>query len=190
MSDYLVKPLGPDTWDAFVRLAERHNGVWNGCWCTLFHPSCAEKGLTGEGNRALKERLVNEGRAHAALVFVGDAAVAWCEYGTPEELPNIYHRKEYEADLDGLPDYRLTCFFVARTHRRQGMAGIALHGALQQIAQAGGGIVEAYPQDTDGQNVSASFLYNGTRSLFERAGFAYVRRKGKNHCVMRAVIAS
>jgi len=28
-------------------------------------------------------------------VFDGEVAVAWGEYGTPEELPNIYHRKEY-----------------------------------------------------------------------------------------------
>jgi hypothetical protein len=28
VSDYLVRPLGPDTWDAFGALAERHNGVW------------------------------------------------------------------------------------------------------------------------------------------------------------------
>jgi hypothetical protein len=38
---------------------------------------------------------VDEGRAHAALVFDGEVAVGWCEYGTPEELPGIYHRKEY-----------------------------------------------------------------------------------------------
>ena len=188
MSDYQVKPLGPDTWEAFAGLAERHNGVWNGCWCTWFHTFHAEKEHTAEGNRALKERLVNEGRAHAALVFDGDAAVAWCEYGTPDELPNINHRKEYEAALDRLPDYRLTCFFVDKKYRRQGLADVALHGALHLIAQAGGGIVEAYPQDTDGQKVSASFLYNGTRSLFEQAGFSYVRSKGKNHCVMRKVI--
>lgn len=188
MTDYMVKPLGPDTWDAFARLAERHNGVWGGCWCTWFHPSCVEKKQGAEGHRMLKERLVNEGRAHAALVFDGDAAVAWCEYGTPEELPNIYHRKEYEADLDRLPDYRLTCFFVDKNYRLRGMASVALHGALHLIAQAGGGVVEAYPQDTDGQKISASFLYNGTRSLFEQAGFSYVRRKGKNHCVMRKVI--
>lgn len=187
MSHYMVKLLGPGTWDAFARLVERHNGVWNG-WCTWFHPSCAEKGQTAEGNRALKERLVKEGRAHGAPVFDGDVAVAWCEYGTPEELPNIYHRKEYEADLDSLPDYRLTCFFVDKKYRRKGMAGVALHGALHLIAQAGGGVVEAYPQDTNGQKVSASLLYNGTRSLFEQAGFSYVRRKGKNHCVMRTVI--
>ena len=68
------------------------------------------------------------------------------------------------------------------------MADAALHGALDLIAQAGGGVVEAYPQDTDGQKISASLLYNGTRSLFEQAGFSYVRSKGKNHCVMRKEI--
>ena len=188
VSEYTIKPLGADTWDAFAALAERHNGVWNGCWCTWFHPACAERGQSAEGNRALKKRLVNEGRAHAALVFDGDVAVAWCEYGPPEELPSIYHRKEYEAGLDRLPDYRLTCFFVDRTYRRKGVAAVALRGALDLIAHAGGGLVEAYPQDTGGKRISASFLYNGTRSLFERAGFDYDRHKGNNHCVMSKTV--
>jgi hypothetical protein len=39
--------------------------------------------------------------------------------------------------------------------------------------------VEGYPQDTQGKRVSASFLYNGTRSLFEHAGFSFERPKGK-----------
>ena len=80
------------------------------------------------------------------------------------------------------------CFFVDRNHRRSGVAGAALDGALDLIAQAGGGVVEAYPQDTRGKKTSASFLYNGTRSLFERAGFDYERPKGKSHCVMRKVV--
>jgi hypothetical protein len=57
------------------------------------------------------------------------------------------------------------------------------------IAEAGGGVVEGYPQDTQGKKVSASFLSNATRSLFEQAGFEYERTKGKNHCVMRTKIA-
>ena len=114
--------------------------------------------------------------------------MGWCEYGTPEELPRIYHRKEYEEGLARLPDYRLTCFFVDRRYRRQGVSGVALRGALNLIEQAGGGIVEAYPQDTAGKQVSASFLYNGTRSLFEKAGFTYSRPKGKNHCVMSTTV--
>jgi hypothetical protein len=68
-----------------------------GCWCTWFHPACAEKGESSEANRAYKERLVREGKAHAALVFDGDVAVAWCQYGSPDELPSIYHLKEYNA---------------------------------------------------------------------------------------------
>jgi hypothetical protein len=89
MSEPAIRPLGPATWGDFVHLAEKHNGVWNGCWCTWFHPACAEKGGSPGGNRAYKERLVREGKAHAALVFDGDVAVAWCEYGSPDELPTF-----------------------------------------------------------------------------------------------------
>ena len=68
------------------------------------------------------------------------------------------------------------------------MAAVALRGALDLIAQAGGGVVEAYPQDTQGKKISASFLYSATRSVFEKAGFSYDRPKGKNHCVMRRTV--
>jgi GNAT superfamily N-acetyltransferase len=185
-----VRPLTPKTWDAFADLAERHNGVWGGCWCTWFHTFEAEKTHTVEGNRALKEQLVREGRAHAALVFDGAEAVGWCEYGPPAELPNINHRKEYEQGVDQPPDYRLTCFFVDKRYRRQGVSAVALRGALDLIAQAGGGVVEAYPQDTAGKQITASFLYSVTRSLFEQAGFTYLRPKGKNHCVMSTTVAA
>lgn len=189
MAEYTVKPLRRDTWDAYEQLIERHNGVWGGCWCLSFHPKSPERGQSMEGNRALKQRLVFEGQAHASVVFDGDRAVGWCQYGTPEELPTITHRKEVEAGRVEHPDYRLTCFFVDRDYRRDGVAAVALRGALDLIAEAGGGVVEAYPYDNQGEKVSASFLYNGTRRLFEQAGFEYERRKGKNHCVMRTKIA-
>src|ERR1700712_3451860 len=176
MSEYSIKALAPDTWDAFARLVDRHNGVSGGCWCTWFHTMHSEKTFTAEGNRALKHQLVLEGRAHAALVFDGDEAVAWCQYGSPVELPNIYHRREYNATSVMTPDYRITCLFVDKRVRRTGLSSVALDGAVDLIAGAGGGIVEAYPHDSDGAKVSN--LYNGTRSLFESAGFTYIRPKG------------
>jgi GNAT superfamily N-acetyltransferase len=166
---YTIEALGPQTWAAFSDLAERHNGVWGGCWCTYFHTMADEKTYDADANRALKERRVREGDAHAALVFDGDVAIAWCEYGTPDELPNIYHRKEYEAASERAPDYRITCFFVDKRYRRQGVSAVALQGALDLIAHCGGGLVEGYPHDIAGKKVSASFLYNGTRTLFEQA---------------------
>ena len=86
---------------------------------------------------------------------------------------------ERRAGLDKAPDYRLTCFFVDRNYRRKGVAAVALRGALDLIAKAGGGVVEAYPQDTLDKRTSGSFLYNGTRSLFEKAGLSYERSKRK-----------
>jgi hypothetical protein len=99
MSDYAIRALDAATWDAFAHLAEKHNGAGFGCWCTWFHTRVDRP--EGEIGRPWKERLVREGKAHAALVFDGDAAVAWCQYGSPDELPRIYHRKEVRRDPHG-----------------------------------------------------------------------------------------
>ncbi len=73
-------------------------------------------------------------------------------------------------------------------YRRMGLAGFAVEGALKLIGDLGGGSVESYPQDTQDRKVSSSFLYNGTRQVFEKCGFKYEGRKGKNHCIVRKVI--
>ena len=81
--DLTIRPLAPDTWPAFADLVARHNGVFGGCWCTSFHTLSKDKDKdrTYDSNRDLKCQLVENGRAHAALVFHGDEAVAWAEYG-------------------------------------------------------------------------------------------------------------
>ena len=70
---------------------------------------------------------------------------------------------------------------------------MALRGAVDLIAAAGGGVVEGYPHDlaekkAAGKKVSSSFLYNGTRTMYERVGFTYDRPKGLGNCVMRRVV--
>ncbi len=187
MADHRVEALTSQTWGAYARMMERHHGVFGGCWCTYFHTMAGEKTYDADLNRSLKQRLVEEGRAHAALVMDGDEAVAWAQYGSPDELPNIYHRKEYDLAGDALPDFRVTCLFVDKRYRRGGVTELALRGALDLIAAAGGGVVEGYPHDTsDGRKVSV--LYDGTRRLFEEAGFTYVRPKGLRNCVMRTEV--
>lgn len=192
LTDPAIRALAPDTWEAFERLAAKHNGVWGGCWCTNFHPQYSElaNGSGAQGTHDLKQRLVAEGLAHAALVFDGEAAVAWCQYGPPCELTRIYHRREVEREDYLPPDWRITCFFVDRDYRRHGIARIALRGALDLIAAAGGGVVESYPQDTaSAAKVAPSFLYNGTRTMFEEAGFTFERHKGNGkNCVMRLYV--
>jgi polysaccharide pyruvyl transferase WcaK-like protein len=118
-------------------------------------------------------------------------AVAWCQFGSPQELPNIKHRKEYEAELDSQPDYRLTCFFVDKRYRRRGVSALALQGALDLIAAAGGGVVEAYPQDTGGIEITASFLYSVTRivCLCRALGNGGRHIPGSTFCLRRSSFA-
>jgi len=181
-----VRPLTPETWPAFDALVQRHGGIFGGCWCIWFHPDGPERGQGAEANRALKKGYVESGAAHAALVTDGDEAIAWAEFGTPCELPTMKHQKQYDAEKDRDPDYRITCIFVDRRYRRQGITDLAIRGALDLIARAGGGVVEAYPHDLTHQTkkMSSSFLYSGTRRQFERLGFGYVRPKGLKNCVM------
>ncbi|MGH1562381.1 GNAT family N-acetyltransferase [Mumia sp. DW29H23] len=187
LPSYDVRPLDASTWPDFAALAERHRGVWGGCWCLGFH---AEGSLRGDeiDRRATKEALVREGRAHAALVYDGDTCVGWCQFGSVEELPNMKHRKRYEAGLTALPDWKITCFFVASDARRRGVSSVALGGALDQIARLGGGVVESYPEDAAGRKTSAGFLHNATASVFERQGFTRTRQIGKHHWVVTRTV--
>lgn len=189
MPGYTTRPLANDSWDAFAALVEEHNGVFGGCWCLSFHAEGKPNILSVAERRAAKQKRVRTGQAHAALVFDGDRCVGWCQFGSPDELPRIKNRRAYEAALAGEPPrWRITCFFVDRHHRKQGVAAAALQGALGQIADLGGGVVEAYPEDTSGNMVSPTFLHAGTLAMFEAAGFAPDRQIGKNKWVVRKTV--
>jgi GNAT superfamily N-acetyltransferase len=182
---YATRSLTSETWPAFEALVEAHDGVFGGCWCMGFHDRSAFR-RPYEQRRAEKRQLVDEGRAHAALVYHAEACVGWCQFGSPGELPQIKNRKNYDATLTGEPPpWRITCFFVDRHHRKQGVAAAALKGALKEIAKLGGGVVEAYPEDTHDAMVSPTFLHAGTLAMFEAAGFEIDRQIGKNKYVVR-----
>ena len=182
--------LNENTWPAFAKLVEENGGIFGGCWCIAFHLNPqGEKGQC-KPYRETKERLVREGKAKAALVFSGENALGWCQFGATADLPNIKNRKNYEAGLDQLPDWRLPCFFVGKGHRKKGVAKLALRAALEEIARLGGGIVEAYPYDTDAVKTSSSFLHGGTLRMFLAEDFEQVRPIGKTQWVVRKKIDS
>ncbi len=186
MARFQIRELGGRTWPDFERVAEKHHGVWGGCWCIAFHLRPGGGDRTATQNRAEKEQLVRRNRSHAALVYEGTDVVGWCQYGPPTELPA---RMRVYGKLDAAPpDWRITCFFVDRDRRRQGVAKAALQGALRSIAARGGGTVDAYPAITKGKPTSSSFLWNGTLSMFDAVGFRRVGPIGTGHVVMRKVV--
>ncbi|TDV57398.1 GNAT family N-acetyltransferase [Actinophytocola oryzae] len=181
-----VVALGASSWDAFAELVERNNGVFGGCWCVGFHP---EGAMRGAGRRDVKRDRVLAGRSHAALVVDGDGrAQGWCQFGSPEELPRIKHRREYDKSPPAVPDWRITCIYVDPRHRGQGIAHAALEGALTAIARAGGGRTEAITEATAGRQAQGRFLFSGTAELFEQNGFRRVRPVGRHAWIVTRTI--
>jgi GNAT superfamily N-acetyltransferase len=179
---HTVLPLDGSTWDLFAELVERNNGVYGGCWCIGYHPECGQRGVD---YRAIKEERVRSGRAHAALVLdEHGVAQGWCQYGDPEELSNLKHRRAYDREPPPLPDWRITCVFVDRSHRGRGVARAAVEGALELISAAGGGLVEAISETTAGRRAQGRFLFSATAELFEDLGFTRVRQVGKHAWVV------
>ena len=186
---YTTKLLTTDTWDDFAALVEANNGVWGGCWCMGFHPEGVGRGRTPEGNREAKLGHTRRGSVHQVLVYANGACVGWCQYGSPAELPNIKNAAKYEKEAVALPDWRIGCIFTGGKHRERGVARAAVAGALAAIREAGGGVVEAYPeQTTDRPPQRGSFLHTGPEELFADFGFVRDRRIAKWRWVMRTEV--
>ncbi len=174
---YAIARLEAATWDAFADLVERNHGIYGGCWCAPNHVEY-QRGVSDP--RTLKEQLVREGRARAALVLDADGnAQGWCQYGRPDEL-HLNHAREYAKDPPPPARWRIACIFVDKRHRGRGVARAALEGALAEIAAAGGGLVEAISETTAGREAQGRFLFSATVELFEELGFARIRQVGKH----------
>lgn len=87
-----------------------------------------------------------------------------------------------------MPDYRITCIFVDKRHRRQDYAKVALAGALDLIAAQGGGMNEGFPHEIGEKRLNNSFVHNQTRTMYEQGGIEFVRPKGLKNTVMRRTI--
>lgn len=185
-SEYTTRPLTAATWEDFASLVEANNGVWGGCWCMGFHPEGVGRGRTAEGNRAAKARHVANGTVHQTLVYAGQECVGWCQYGSPAELPTIKNAAAYQKGQQALPDWRIGCLFTGSRHRGAGVARAGLSGTLDAIRAAGGGVVEAYPEQVEGRPPQrGAYLHTGPETLFAAFGFARDRRIAKWRWVMR-----
>jgi GNAT superfamily N-acetyltransferase len=183
---FAIRALDESTWNAFAELVERNNGIYGGCWCAPNHVE-NQRGVSDP--RSLKRKLVKTSRAHAALVIDDDGhAQGWCQYGPSESL-ELKHQRAYNKEPPPLARWRIACIFVDKRHRHQGVARVALEGALRQIAQAGGGRVEAISEVTVGREAQDRFLFSATVELFEELGFKRVRQVGMHAWIVNKTVA-
>ena len=81
----------------------------------------------------------------------------------------------------------VTCFFVAKKFRRKGITVELLKAAVEHVRKQDGKIVEGYPIDAQ-EDMPAPFIYTGTASAFEQAGFREVTRRTPTRPIFRFLI--
>jgi GNAT superfamily N-acetyltransferase len=166
--DPVIRPLTPDLWPAFEDLFGR-GGASNGCWCMYWRIGSQYHQRDRRLNRDAFHEIVAQGPPPGLLAFDGERAVGWCQLTPRLNLPWLVRRPFFER-LDDLPVWSISCFYIRRGYRRQGVMAALIAEAVRVARQAGAAALEAYPVDTS-QPGSTRNLFTGTVSAFAKAGF-------------------
>lgn len=166
------------------------NSICRGCWC--MHWRVEKGGKTwqacwGEPNRRAFLTLLEQGRVHGVLAFVGDGPIGWCNFGPREDFPRL--KRSRVLGYDAAPGtWCVNCFFVAAGCRKRGIAAALLRAAMTAAFECGARVIEAYPTpQRPGQSLVAAFAWTGTRALFAGVGFkpsadnprVWLKRRGR-----------
>jgi GNAT superfamily N-acetyltransferase len=117
------------------------------------------------------------------LAFDGERAVGWCQLTPRDELGWLRRARFFER-VDEVPVWSLSCFYVRRGYRRQGIMSAFIAAALKAAKRANAPALEAYPVDTARPDSTAN-VFTGTTAAFTRAGFKAVARRTPSRPIMR-----
>ena len=169
------KPIKRNLWTDFEELFGP-NGACGGCWCMYWKLRGKEyEEARGFETRQMHKSIVDSGIATGLLAYLHGDVVGWIAIEPREAYPRLAHSRALRP-VDDQPVWSVTCFFVAKKFRRQGIMVELLKAAVEHVRKQGGKIVEGYPVETQ-KDMPAPFIYTGTASAFEQAGFREVARQ-------------
>ena len=178
------EPADAAHWGDLVELfGER--GACGGCWCMFWRLSRkqfdAQKGAANK--RALK-KVVSSGMAPGILAYRDKEVVGWCAVAPRAEYVAL-ERSRILKPVDDKSVWSISCLFVKKTYRRQGLSAQLLKAAVTFARSHGAKIVEGYPTETGENQVADPFLWHGISSAFSAAGFKEVARRSPTRPIMR-----
>ncbi|MEV8608753.1 GNAT family N-acetyltransferase [Amycolatopsis sp. NPDC051373] len=178
-------PLDTASWPLFEQLFGP-GGVQGGCWCAFFRLVGPDFKAAGRDGRKAHVRGEAESGVPLGLLAVVDGEpLGWVAVSPKPDNPRLA-RSPVAASAEPGNVWAVTCFYVDRRGRRQGLATELLHAAVEYAAAHGADVVEGYPVAA-GDRPPAD-LYHGTLGLFTRADFAVVERRGAARALVRRKI--
>jgi len=175
-----VVELTSETWPLAESLFSSSKTVsW--CFCTWFMQTNSEMDR-GDNREVLRARL---GSPIGLLALDEGEPVGWVAVAPRAAYSRLARSKitaPVSGDISGV--WSVTCFYVRRDVRRQGVTSLLLDAAVSHAAAAGAKSIEGYPIDTEGRKLQAGELYHGRLAMFLDAGFELVERRGTRRALV------
>ena len=158
-------PVTSERLPDLLRFSEKH-GKFSWCSCMRWRASSSEfKSSTKSSRKTALEKLVRQGTPVGILGYLNGEPVAWCSIA-PRETYTALERSRTIPRVDDAPTWSVVCFFIDSRFRRQSYTLALLNAAVEYAFSQGARVVEGYPWPG-----GSSYLYMGTFSTFQKAGF-------------------
>jgi GNAT superfamily N-acetyltransferase len=182
---FQTRPLTTASWPDLEELFGLPGGsIVRGCWCMHYRKTGASpSGLTGADHQRALCDLVDRGVVPGLIGYADGRPAGWISLGPREDYLRL-RRSPIMKPVDGTPVWSVVCSYVARPYRGLGLQHRLLADAIAFARDQGAGVLEAYPVDKAGRSHD-DFMFFGSRSLYERAGFTEVVRRSPTRVVMR-----
>ena len=179
-------PLTPDLWPVFEPFFAAQSET-NNCWCMWWRlPSQEIVARNRDALRRAFQQRVEDGPPPGVLAFENDTPVGWAQVTPRADVARFnkgrVSKPDEDADLDRV--WAVSCFFVARSHRRSGlMTGLAEAACAHAEARGAAAVEAAALKPRPELQRSDGFV--GLVPALERAGFRTVEDRSAVRVLMR-----
>lgn len=186
MDELAVAPAHEVPWGDIEALFGA-NGACGGCWCMVWRRTRKAFELgKGEGNRQALHALWQSGQPFGLVGHVQGRAAAWVSVAPREAFVYFQTSRVLRPAPGEAGVWSISCLFVAKPWRRQGLAVRMIAAARDWAQSQGAAWVEGYPVSPRSPAAAPVFLWTGTPRAFEAAGF----RRHPNPSGERAIYRS
>jgi GNAT superfamily N-acetyltransferase len=117
--------------------------------------------------------------------MISQVMVGWCSLAPREHFPALARSRVLQP-VDDQPCWSVSCLFVHRDYRNQGVATLLLGAAIDHVKDKGVRFLEGYPVEPwVNKPIPAAFAWTGIPKAFMANGFVEVARRSPLRPIMR-----
>ena len=130
------------------------------------------------------QRLVQKGEPVGVIAFDGGSPAGWCAVAPREKYVRLQKSRALKP-VDDKPVWCVSCFFIGKKYRGQGLSVKLLKAAVDYAAGFGATIIEGYPVEPKNARMPDVFAWTGILSSYTKAGFVEEKRHSPSRPIVR-----